>query len=303
VENLLESLLEAITKLTESALSDRKRASVNTEATPKHGEPNWSSFPAAEESEELPWIDIRFVIMHLGHIDTVNSTAKVKFRLFSYWTDARAIGWEGELPGSTWGPLFNFVNSVGGMNVTVDEMTLLNSSTGRIRSVIVYEGTLSNPMDLRQFPFDLDAVNVTLSTLSRWMSYDQTRHGKSTSRMYRVRPVSDPVEGHYMQLSIGNIAEFELHGVSSKIEEQAMNLANEERTYIYFGLHVSRQYGYYFYKVLVPLYSLTLLHLQVYLFDPRALTDRIATTVCCHCHLLSMFGSFRSNLRATPLSL
>eukprot|EP01043_Picozoa_sp_COSAG02_P096910 COSAG02_NODE_33156_length_504_cov_1.271605_2_plen_76_part_01 len=74
-------------------------------------------------------------------------------------------GWTGPLPEKLWGPAFNFSNSLGDMTVIQDEFELLDKSTGRLKRAFLYEGTMDNPMDLRAFPYDMDDVPMTFTTM------------------------------------------------------------------------------------------------------------------------------------------
>ena len=74
------------------------------------------------------------------------------------------------------------------------------------------------------------------------------------------------------------IPEFELHGVSSRIDEKLPNEAGSERTEITVSFHISRDSTFYFQKVLSPVFMLSVLSLHVFLFDPTNISDRVATT-------------------------
>ena len=85
-------------------------------------------------------------------------------------------------------------------------------------------------------------MQVTFTTLSRWLSNDGTAKGKSPKgKSYRVRKIQDESEGKWLRLDrFQTIPEFSLHGISSRIEEKAPNEAGSERTEITVSLHISR---------------------------------------------------------------
>jgi hypothetical protein len=92
--------------------------------------------------------------------------------------------------------------------------------------------------------------------------------------------MQDSKEGGLIKVTMDteHIPEFHLHGISAQIWEMPPNDAGSERTQINIGFHVSRRSMFYFWKVLLPLYLLTLLSFQVYVFHPRELEARVNTT-------------------------
>jgi hypothetical protein len=194
----------------------------------------WSEAARSAVDGTPIWVDIRFGIQKLTQIDTVNGTAFVKLTQVSYWTDTRLIGWQGEFPDGLWGPKLNLANSVGNMNSWQDEFSLLDAAEGRLKRVYMFEGHIDNDMDLRDFPFDLESIALMFTCASRWESNDGSRSGKQpTVKSYRLRKVSRPGEGNFLRMELTNrIPEFELHGMSTRIDEQPPNDVGSERTRI-----------------------------------------------------------------------
>jgi hypothetical protein len=73
------------------------------------------------------------------------------------------------------------------------------------------------------------------------------------------------------------IAEWDLHGVSSRIEELPINASGAYQTKVTLDFHVSRKAAYYFWKALLPLYLLTVLSFSTFEFECDNLSDRNAT--------------------------
>ena len=74
----------------------------------------------------------------------------------------------------------------------------------------------------------------------------------------------------------GFIAEWELHGVSTKIKEK-QDGDGPSKSLVPVSLHVTRRSGYYFWKALLPLYLLTALSMSTFHFNTDNLSDRTAT--------------------------
>lgn len=243
------------------------------------------------ENQQPIWVDMRFVIREIANIDTVEGTADVNVHVYLYWTDPRLIDYdEAALPDKLWGPEVDLSNTdpKSSMKVIQDEFSLIDSKAGRLRRMFKCEGTIMNTMmNLNDFPYDADDVHVLFTTMSRWSTYDQTLHGKCPAgRTYRLRKVGKPgpsgelrVEGKWIRLDkLHSIAEWTLRGISYRLVEKEPNDAGLESTNVHLSFHVTRNAGFYWWKVLAPLYMSFVLSLQVFNFDPLDMSDRVATT-------------------------
>ena len=64
-----------------------------------------------------------------------------------------------------------------------DKPTLMNKETGLLLWAVELSGQLQNPMDLHDFPFDADAIEVILH-----------QNERSCRDEYVFRPYEDPVD-------------------------------------------------------------------------------------------------------------
>ena len=85
----------------------------------------------------------------------------------------------------------NLANTIGGMTQKQDEFTLTDPAEGRLRRVFMMEGMIDNDMDLTDFPFDIDDIQVNFTTLSRWSSNDESMKGKACPPRPFMRPPHD----------------------------------------------------------------------------------------------------------------
>ena len=129
-------------------------------------------------------------------------------------------------------------------------------------------GTVDNPMDLGQFPFDLDTVDLNFMTGSHWQSLDGKRHGSmAKSRSYRLRRINEPGEGRWFELKWnGFVSEWSLHGVSTSLRDDPKSASGTENSWLEIKFHLSRNFGFYFWKALLPLYMLNVLSLTSFHF-------------------------------------
>ncbi len=240
----------------------------------------WMQPPPASSSGEPIWVDFRFNLNKVSTVDTVAGTAFVDFAIVWYWTDPRLAGWpvDTELPPRLWGPKIELKNGLGDVQEEDITFALVNSAANRLQRFRRFTGTVDNPMDLRNFPFDMDRIELQFSTYSLWSSLDNEKTGYAMKgRSYRMRPVRELGEGDWLWLGwSGAIGEWSLHGVSTKVEEQPAWANGTQQTNIPVSFHVTRKSSYYFWKALLPLYLLFALSMTTFQFDTDNLEARLA---------------------------
>lgn len=134
---------------------------------------DWSLPPEGEEGGPIA-VSVCLEAHHVTAVDTVKATAVIKCGVVLYWRDRRlsemwSSGDDGAcragrftLPGKLWGPRLRLHNA---LDVRVDQVffDLVRPAEGLLRRMLVYTGTIINSMDLRDFPFDIDEVEVVRS--------------------------------------------------------------------------------------------------------------------------------------------
>ena len=122
---------------------------------------SWLAPPTSEDGEPV-WIDVRINIDRLSSIDTVRLSAYIRVALVMYWNDPRMTGWaELALPPTLWGPWPGLTNEI---SVSAEQAAFVvtEPDAGRLKRVVIYSGLVSNPMDLHDFPMDIDSVHHAL---------------------------------------------------------------------------------------------------------------------------------------------
>jgi len=226
-------------------------------------------------------VDIRFALYKVAEVDTVKSSTFVNIKLVMYWTDSRLAGWEGALPRKLWGPIINVENALQGFETYQDTFALSDRAEGRLKRMVYFVGHIANAMDLQDFPFDTDEIEVEFITTSHFRSLDWEALGSLTSgKAFRLRPICRSGEGSWgPELKWdGAISEWELRGVSAELEAGPPSSFGTSSERVRLSIHVSRKYAFYFWKALLPLYMLTALNLTALAFEVDDLSDRIATT-------------------------
>ena len=253
-------------------MSEQQRASDDDE--------HWTQPPPSEDGAPA-WVDLGLNLKRIHSVDTVASTTYAHVSTVLYWNDPRLVGWpEGKpLPPALWGPMLKLDNALADFQSYDIGFVLVNADTGRLKRSRHYRGTVDNPMELHAFPFDLDNVEFSLKTTSTWESLDGTRGGGlAKGKSYRLRQNREPDETDWVtMLWNGQVAEWELHGVSTDIYERPANKSGSENTMVSINFHLSRKSGYYFWKALLPLYLLTALSMSTFQLDTDSLPDRNST--------------------------
>eukprot|EP01047_Picozoa_sp_COSAG01_P041156 COSAG01_NODE_3515_length_5982_cov_4.429883_6_plen_233_part_00 len=208
---------------------------------------SWLAPPTSEGGEPI-WIDVRINIDRLSSIDTVSLSAYIKVALVMYWNDPRMVGWsELALPPTLWGPWPGLTNEI---SVTAEQaaFVLTEPDEGRFKRVVIYTGQVSNPMDLHDFPMDVDSIDLDFVTSSHWKSCDLSLGGgRPKGVSYRLRKICRPDEGKWLRLGWnGKMEEWTMHGVSTRIHELPPNANGAQLTFLNIAAHVSRNSSFYF---------------------------------------------------------
>lgn len=119
--------------------------------------PNYSAGVATE-------VETIVRILNIAHVDTVNQSVYIKASLNLYWTDPRLAEREKQTPGAKlpsmiWGPWPELSNGLVGLQQDLLAKGLHDKTLGQMNAIIIWEGEINNPMNLRDFPFDLDFID------------------------------------------------------------------------------------------------------------------------------------------------
>jgi hypothetical protein len=206
------------------------------------------------------------IVDRLASVDTVEGSATVAFYLVFYWTDTRLIDWPNRdhLPPKLWTPYVVWRNYLEKADDVFDNPNLSDPATGRVHMRQNIRGKLDNPMSLTSFPFDADSVSIKLWSGIQYRTADGNNAGQQPrGPLYTIRPVDmspGVQEGNFLRPDFhANISEWTLHGMSTKFEQIGPLASGVEPTEFTISFHLTRKWGYYFWKALLPLYLLTIL--------------------------------------------
>jgi hypothetical protein len=209
----------------------------------------------------------------IRNIDAKTSTASMMIQFGYQWVDPRLVKACREdsqfvLPDDLWKPGLKMVNGIAEAQTTLDsvpDVRIVDANKGEVFQCFVFAGEVDNPMDLDNFPFDEDAVDIRLSGC-------RMRNGRAASASdFILRAHEGPkfvtffFERH--------LPEFELLGVS-----YVEYIDIWKNSCVTFGIHIRRKHWYYFYKVTVLMWLIVLLSMPTFLFGFEELEQRMALT-------------------------
>ncbi|KAL9191060.1 hypothetical protein ACHAXT_000766 [Thalassiosira profunda] len=212
-------------------------------------------------------VDFRCACFKLTDISTVYFTAVIKFVVVFEWNDPRLKGMPittNDLPGDLWGPDIILENAQNDCEVMYDSFALLNAETGRLKRTVTFHGHVYNPMDLKQFPFDMDDLELKFISICNWRTLDESRHGNDpVNQIYVLRPMHEKKGVDFFLLGWGGkINEFLMLGYT----EKTTNTTDDPSKPIVFqfDIHLGRKAQYYILKILLPLWLITVTSLAPY---------------------------------------
>jgi len=222
------------------------------------------------QTNQPTMVDISIYLTNLTDIDTINS----RFRFEAYaefgWcdpreafdadatgTDIRRILGEQLKDSPFWTPDLSIANGIGDVQVT-ESLTEIHSD-GRIRARGYFNSAVTAPFDLQHFPFDKQIFKIQIESFSfsrddvelRWLVDNNGFHDDIFLPEWRIDSVDTRIE---QTIEIRNRAPF----------SRAI-----------FAINVSREYGYYIYKLSVPLLLIVCLSWTVFWMRNESLASRM----------------------------
>jgi hypothetical protein len=198
------------------------------------------------------------VVKNVSEIDSARGTVCVKILVCLMWNDHRLSDWgHPSLPPGLWSPQLTLSPAKGIVQVNTKEFgrDLHDAHPGDIYKLVEYDGYIYNPMDLKAFPFDSDAIDFTLSA-----DLCQTRDGSCLNVAFKTDYrllIQETKFGPPVSVCLENDPLGWEH-VTTQMEYIRLNAAQD---HCRISLHLSRKTGYYYYKVLIPLVITVLLNL------------------------------------------
>jgi len=222
-------------------------------------------------------VDFRCACFKLTDVSTVQFTTLVKFVVVFEWIDHRLRGMPittNDLPGDLWGPDVILENAQHDCKVTYDSFSLLDPDEGRLKRTITFHGHIFTPMGLIDFPFDSADLGLKFISINNWRTLDGSRQGNDpVHQIYILRPMLDREDVDFFLLGWGGkVQEFNVLGWSQEVTNPRLPSIP---IVFKFEIHLMRKSLFYFYKVLFPLWLITVTSMASFATDPAELQGRL----------------------------
>jgi hypothetical protein len=282
---------------------------------------SWDLRPAPDGGGPVE-VYVAVELLKIGQVDPLRSTAAVQADIFLFWHDPRikrlqekkvkhietnkerasmirrdsrrmslTMIQEEQLPPDLWRPSFDLTNRCSDIppeifadpDYLARECEIIDAHNGLLQLCIPIAGTIDNPMDLRNFPMDEDAIEFTLCG-------SITRDGRPADLSdFVLLPCSDGKSGGandnhpFMTFCFDrHLNEYEILGYNEyAYTKEKMHASREQHStewsYITFGIIVRRYFGYYFWKVTFLLWLVVGLAMAAFAFGPCEFDARTET--------------------------
>lgn len=221
-------------------------------------------------------VDVGFFISAITSIDPVANTFQVEGYLHTVWCDSRLafdpaargvreeIFLEGkaqEKLGEIWSPDLTFANQEGSRESEDQQLILLADGTVQYQEKL--DVLLEAHFDLERFPFDEQVLEIEIESFA-WDAEYLTLH-KEDERI----GFSDGFE----------LPEWRIESVETSLESVKEIRDRAPFSELVMKVHVSRQSGYYIWKVLIPLFFLVAISWAVFWLPIEVVADRMALSM------------------------
>jgi hypothetical protein len=214
-------------------------------------------------------VEINLQITELDSIDEVNG----RFRFEGYgdfrWCDPR-LAFDGDAEGQEvrryfgldddipfWNISLNIANSTGAIEVTRRLVEI--HSDGRVRVSGYFSSKVATVFKLRRFPFDKQSFEIKIESFVY------------NSEVVELVTGNDRV--HYApELSL---AEWRIVGIDAHVEKTLSVRDRVPFSRVVIGLHVAREWGFYVFKLWIPLIMIVALSWSVFWMQGESLAGRI----------------------------
>lgn len=230
-----------------------------------------ASASAAAQQTAPRQATLEFFIINLRNVDSVDETFDVDYYLNTLW-DEPALQSEPADWTTAWNPSVDSVNAVNpGKQWELYRLV----APGRVRAEARFASTYNAPMDLRKFPFDRQVLPIVLE--SSKYRVDEVRF------LYETRPGQSVLPARPLEVKRDVALNPEIHLPewtidAVRVRERISHLSFEGTDWSQFRIEllVSRNYGFYVWRVFMIQILIVALAFLVHLADPLAFGDRMS---------------------------
>src|SRR5579862_6412145 len=220
--------------------------------------------------EPIP-VAIELEIENIPAIDEVSEQFTVDGDLLVTWNDPR-LAYQRANPsvpdkiypiGSIWMPSIDMINAVTPRDKRYQTITV--SPDGTVNYAERFHAELSSRFMLRRFPFDEQSLNIHISPFINDLS-GETLGIASQDSAIRAE-----------ERAYNSLAQWEVGSITARTG--TVRQFKKDVTEVVFSIHVKRHYGFYVWKVFIPLLLMVFLSWSVFWVDPFDLSNQVQIAV------------------------
>jgi Neurotransmitter-gated ion-channel ligand binding domain len=216
----------------------------------------------------------RFRIADITKVDAQSKLVHIDFHVYLRWFDPAMIGIGhpefGRTPAeynALWNPRVE-INKEVDLEPQWDDNTSWNfkdSETGEMKYSQRYRGTLSNDMDLHNFPFDSDDIEITI--------------GSELFSSAKLQFVAEPNFDHTKSGAKCSLVEWSMRNIVYVSTSCVSNSVGKGFSHITASVSIARNYAFYMWKIVFINCLVAAWSWSVFWMDPTVLPDRMSTTL------------------------
>lgn len=216
-------------------------------------------------------VAIALEIENIPEINEVAEQFSVDGVLTASWNDAR-LAYKKDHPtdpdkiypiGSIWMPSVDMINAVTPRDKRYQAITV--TPDGTVQYAERFHADLSTRFMLRRFPFDQQALHIRLSPFVNDLNVETLT----------LAPGRSAIRGE--EKAYNSLAQWEVGAITARVG--SVRQFGKDVTELVFSLHVTRHYGFYIWKVFVPLVLMVFLSWAVFWVDPFDLSNQVQIAV------------------------
>jgi hypothetical protein len=210
-------------------------------------------------------------IENIPDINEVSEQFSIDGDLLATWNDPR-LAYQPASPtepdkiyqmGSIWMPSIDMVNAVSPRDKRYQ--SLMVSPDGTVHYAERFHADLSSRFRLRRFPFDQQLLAIHLSPFINDIN----------AETLTIAPAQSEVRGD--EKSYNSLAQWQVGAI--RAHTGTYRLFRKDSTEVIFTIHVKRRFGFYIWKVFIPLVLMVFLSWAVFWVDPFDLSNQVQIAV------------------------
>ena len=216
-------------------------------------------------------VEIELEIENIPLIDEVPERFAIDGDLLATWNDPR-LAYQRASPsdpdkiyeiGTIWMPSIDMLNAVTPRDTRYQSLTV--SPDGTVHYAERFHAALSSRFMLRKFPFDEQSLNIHLSPFIDDVS-GETLGISSEHSAIRAE-----------ERAYNSLAQWEIGAITARTG--SLRQFKKDVSEVVFSIHVKRHYGFYLWKVFLPLLLMVFLSWSVFWVDPFDLSNQVQIAV------------------------